>query len=109
LLFAAAGLAHGFRIFRYDPTVVATSPDGSRRVVLVDIGPYEEVHVWAGRGLATKDVGNLGAPCEFDTAMFTGNASFHVSASGGDSDIRLDPATGAPLNGLVGTCPVEQR
>ncbi|HEY9481813.1 MAG TPA: hypothetical protein VIR00_02535 [Micromonosporaceae bacterium] len=109
LLFAAAGLAHGFRIFRYDPTVVATSPDGSRRIVLVDIGPYEELHVWAGRGLATKDVGNLGAPCEFDTAMFTGNASFHVSASGGDSDIRLDPATGAPLNGLVGTCPVEQR
>jgi hypothetical protein len=65
--------------------------------------------VWVGRGLATKDVGNLGAPCEFDTARFTSNASFHVSASVGDSDIRLDPATGAPLNGLVGTCPVEQH
>lgn len=109
LLFAGAGLVHGFRIFRYDPSVVATSPDGSRRVALVDIGPYEELHVWAGQGLATKDVGNLGAPCEFETAVFTSNSSFHVSASLGDSDIRLNPATGAPLDGLVGTCPVETR
>jgi hypothetical protein len=109
LVFAGAGLVHGFRVFMYNPTVVATSPDGSRRVALVDIGPYEELHVWAGTGLATKDVGNLGAPCEFDSAAFTSSTSFHVSASTGDSDIRIDPVTGAPLDSLVGTCPVEQR
>ena len=109
LSFAGAGLIHGFKIVAYNPQVVATSPDGMRRVALVDVGMYSELHVWVGTGLGTKDVANLGPPCEFDTAAFTSNSAFHVSSGLGDVDIRLDPATGAPLDGLGHTCPVEQR
>jgi hypothetical protein len=109
LSLAGAGLIHGFKIFAYNPQVVATSPDGMRRVALIDIGKYSELHVWVGTGLGTKDVANLGAPCEFDTAAFTSNSTFHVSGGLGDVDIRLDPATGAPLDGLGHTCPVETR
>jgi hypothetical protein len=106
LSFAGAGLIHGFKIFAYNPQVVATSPDGMRRVALVDVGKYSELHIWVGTGLGTKDVANLGPPCEFDTAKFTSNSTFHVSGGLGDVDIRLDPATGAPLNGLGHTCTV---
>ena len=106
LSFAGAGLVHGFKISAYNPRVVATSPDGMRRVALVDVGKYSELHVWVGTGLRTKDVANLGPPCEFDTAKFTSNSTFHVSSGLGDVDIRLDPATGAPLNGLGHTCTV---
>jgi hypothetical protein len=106
LAFAGAGLIHGFKIFSYNPSVVATSPDGTRRVALVDVGMYSELHVWVGTGLGTKDVANLGPPCEFDTARFTGNNSVHVSTGLGDVDIRLDPTTGAPLDGLDRTCTV---
>jgi hypothetical protein len=106
LSFAGAGLIHGFKIFTYNPSVVATSPDGMRRVALIDVGKYSELHIWVGTGLGTKDVANLGPPCEFDTARFTSNSTFHVSSGLGDVDIRLDPATGVPLNGLGHTCTV---
>ena len=106
LAFAGAGLIHGFKILSYNPSVVATSPDGMRRIALVDVGKYSELHVWVGTGVGTKDIANLGPPCEFDTARFTGNNSVHVSTGLGDVDIRLDPATGAPINGLDRTCTV---
>jgi hypothetical protein len=64
------------------------------------------LHVWVGTGLGTKDVANLGPPCEFDAAAFTGNNLVHVSTGLGDIDIRLDPTTAAPLNGLGRTCTV---
>jgi hypothetical protein len=106
LALVGAGLVHGFKIFTYNPSVVATSPDGMRRVALVDVGKYSELHIWVGTGVGTKDIANLGPPCEFDTATFTGNSAVHVSTGLGDVDIRLDPATGAPLNGLGHTCTV---
>jgi hypothetical protein len=106
LALVGAGLIHGFKIFAYNPSVVATSPDGMRRVALVDVGEYSELHIWVGTGLGTKDVANLGPPCEFDTATFTSNSTFHVSTGLGDVDIRLDPETGAPLNRLGHTCTV---
>jgi hypothetical protein len=104
--FVGAGLTHGFAIFTYRPTVVATSPDAMRRVALINVGPYQELHIWAGTGLSAKDVGNLGPPCEFNTAKFTSDNEVLVSTSFGDYDIHLDPATGAPLNGLTHTCTV---
>lgn len=109
LSFAGAGLVHGFKISTYNPQVVATSPDGMRRVALIDVGKYSELHIWVGTGLGTKDVANLGPPCEFDTAAFTSNSTFHVSSGLGDVDIRLNPASGVPLDGLGQTCPVAQN
>jgi len=106
LALVGAGLVHGFKIFTYNPSVVATSPDGMRRVALIDVGKYSELHIWVGTGVGTKDVANLGPPCEFDTVRFTSNSTFHVSTGLGDVDIRLDPTTGAPLNGLGHTCTV---
>src|SRR5262245_15450638 len=65
LLFVGAGLTHGFDFFVYQPTIVASSPDGSRHVALVKIGTYKELQVFSGSGLGARITGSLGAPCEF--------------------------------------------
>ena len=101
--FIAAGLLHGFSFLKYRPAVVATSPDHTRRVALVDVGEFKELHVWVGTGLGAKIVGNLGAPCEYTYVQFKSNSEILVVTGLGDTTIKLD-STGRPLNRLTQTC-----
>jgi hypothetical protein len=101
--FVAAGLLHGFSFLLYRPSVVATSPDHTRRVALVKVGQFSELHVWVGTGLGAKITGDLGAPCELSFVEFKGESEILVSTSLGDTTIKLDPA-GRPLNTLTHNC-----
>lgn len=104
--FIGAGLAHGFGFFKYQSSLVGTSPDGTRRVALVTVSQSApELHVWAGTGLSAKIMGSIGQPCQFDHVKFISDSEFIVSTSFGDYDIHLAP-DGRPLNPLTHTCSV---
>jgi hypothetical protein len=102
-VFVSAGLLHGFSFLLYRPSVVATSPDHTRRVALVKVGQFSELHVWVGTGLGAKITGDLGAPCELSSVEFKSESEILVSTSLGDTTIKLDPA-GRPLNTLTQNC-----
>ncbi|HEU0237807.1 MAG TPA: hypothetical protein VFR11_00810 [Micromonosporaceae bacterium] len=103
LLFVGAGLTHGFDFFIYQPTIIASSPDGSRHVASVNIGTYRELQVFTGSGLGTKIAGNLGAPCELYSVKFSGNSDILVSTAQGDYDFKLTP-DGRPIGALTQQC-----
>lgn len=84
---------------------VAHSPSGRRTVALADPGTDEQrLHVWVGRGLGRRDVGDLGHPCGSVRVTFRGEDAVHVTSSYGEFDLRLDPATGRPRDTLGPTC-----
>jgi hypothetical protein len=85
---------------------LAHSPGGGQRtIVLYEPGTdFQRLHVWSGRGLGTRDVGDLGKPCGQTSVSFTGPDEIRVSTSYGQFDLRLDPATGRPLTTLGPTC-----
>jgi hypothetical protein len=93
--------------FVFSSRVVAHSPSGHRSLALVTgQGDRDaELHVWAGAGLHTRDLGGMGRPCGINvTASFTDENTVHVSTVYGDHDLRLDPATGHPVDILSRNC-----
>jgi hypothetical protein len=92
-------------IFAAEYATAATSPSGQRTIAMVDPGTDDQrLRVWVGRGLGARDVGGLGRPCGMTTVSFRGEDTVHVSTSYGEFDLRLDPATGRPLQTLGPTC-----
>jgi hypothetical protein len=86
-------------------TVVARSADGQRAVAVVERGLDDrELQVWVGTGLTTREVGVLGPACGPVTAQFTGRDEVALSTNYGDFRLRLDPATGTPLDTIGPTC-----
>jgi hypothetical protein len=85
--------------------VLAQSPDGQRAIALFERSLDErELRVWAGSGLATREVGVLGRACGTVEARFTSRNEVDIATAYGDFHVRLDPATGAPLDGLGSSC-----
>jgi hypothetical protein len=89
--------------FAHDYVVLARS--GDRAVVLLDQGTDDQrLWVWAGRGWSERRAGDLGRPCGQTRVTFTRADLVHVSTSYREVDLRLDPATGRPLDVLGPTC-----
>lgn len=112
LVLAGAGLiAWGMAglFFNQEITEVARSADGSR--VLVEVAhannPYRwELRVWDGTGLTARELGSLGQACgNLQGARFVGPDVVELDTPYGDWQLRLDPATGAPLEVLGPRCP----
>jgi hypothetical protein len=86
---------------KYD--VLAES--GSRAIVLYNPGTdFQRLHVWTGSGLGRKHVGDLGKPCGFTIVTMTDPDTLRVKTSYLERQLRLDPATGRPLDRLGPTC-----
>ena len=99
-----AAIAHGFNVFTFTPRILATSASGKLEAAMVSNGRWDELHVFTGSGLHQKDLGNVGAPCNFDKVTFAGDTSMIVESGDETVTIQLDPATGAPLQVLQRTC-----
>jgi hypothetical protein len=100
-----AAIAHGFDIFTFTPRIVATSASGKLHAAMVSNGKWEELHIFSGSGFSQKDLGNLGAPCNFDKVTFASDTSLIVDSTDQTVTIPLDPTTGAPRQVLQRTCP----
>jgi phosphotransferase system glucose/maltose/N-acetylglucosamine-specific IIC component len=83
---------------------LAHSPSGERTVAKVTHGQDYEVRLWTGSGLAMREDGSLGRPCGDFKARFRGEDLVHIETNYGNFDVRLDPATGRPLNPIGPTC-----
>jgi 4-amino-4-deoxy-L-arabinose transferase-like glycosyltransferase len=89
--------------FATDYTVMAES--GPRAIVLYNPGTdYQRLHVWTGSGIGRKYAGDLGKPCGFTTVTMISPDLIQVKTSYLDVRLRLDPATGRPLDRLGPTC-----
>jgi hypothetical protein len=88
-----------------DYKVVATSSDGTRRLVMVTRSQDDrELRIWVGKGLTARDRGWLGLACGEVVGTFSGNDQVQVASVYGDFDLRLDPKTGAPIDTIGPTC-----
>lgn len=88
-----------------DYKVVATSADGTRRLVMVTYSEDDrELRIWSGKGLTARDRGWLGLACGDVVATFSGNDQVQVASVYGDFDLRLDPKTGTPIDTIGPTC-----
>lgn len=85
-------------------TELARSPDRERAVVLVEKDKDRQLRLWVGRGLAARDAGSLGLACGQVTARFVGEDEIEVLTSYRDWRLRLDLATGAPLDTIGPRC-----
>jgi len=99
-----AAIAHGFNVFTFSPRSVAISPNGKLEAAMVSNGRWEELHVFTGSGLGQKDLGNVGAPCNFDKVTFASDTSMIIESTDDSVTIPLDPTTGAPQQVLQRTC-----
>jgi hypothetical protein len=89
--------------FAVEYEVMAQS--GSRAVVLYNPGTdFQRLHVWTGSGLGRKYAGDLGKPCGQTQVTLVGPDTIRVVTSYVDVELRLDPATGKPLDQLGPTC-----
>lgn len=104
LSFIFAAFTRGFNLVTYEPRVVATSPDGKLHAALVSNGRWDEIHVFTGSGLGQRDAGDVGAPCNLESIVFTSDSKMTVESSDDEVMIPLDPETGAPLAVLRRTC-----
>ena len=101
----AALVTWGLAIFKYEPTVLATSADGQRSVALVQVFHGRELHSFTGTGLGRRDMGSFGDPCGGRVAaQFSAADQVRVVTDYGTFDLRTDPATGKPTRGLGPTC-----
>lgn len=83
----------------------AKSSDGARTIVMYGPGSdFQRLHVWVGSGLGTKYAGDLGKPCGATGVWMDDRNTVHVSTSYLDVRLRLDPATGRPLDQLGTSC-----
>jgi hypothetical protein len=89
--------------FAVEYEVMAES--GSRAIVLYNPATdFQRLHVWTGSGLGRKYAGDLGKPCGPTTVTMIGSNEIQVATSYVDVRLRLDPATGKPLDRLGPTC-----
>jgi hypothetical protein len=92
-------------LFSHQYTEASRSPRGTRAIAFVNKDrDDQQLRVWIGRGLRQRDVGALGHPCGDASVQFRGEDVVHVSTVYGDFDLRLDPASGKPLDVLGPTC-----
>lgn len=85
--------------------VRASHPDGDRAVTIVDRGEQNrEMRVWAGAGLAARDVGAIGKACGHVQIRFQSRDLVWIGTSYGDWEIDLDPSSGRPLEVLGPHC-----
>jgi len=95
----------GLQVFRYEPTVVATSADGQRSVARVGVFQAIQLHSFAGSGLNRRDEGSFGEPCGGGLSVrFVTSDDIEVITDYGTFELRTDPATGVPVKGLPRTC-----
>jgi hypothetical protein len=89
--------------FAVEYEVMAES--GSRAIVLYNPATdFQRLHVWTGSGLGRKYAGDLGKPCGQTQVTLVGPGTVRVVTSYVDVELRLDPATGKPLDQLGPTC-----
>ena len=98
-------LTWGLAIFKYEPSVLASSADGQRSVALVQVFHGRELHSFAGTGVGRRDMGSFGDPCGGRVSVqFSANDQVRVVTDYGTFDLRTDPATGEPTKRLGPTC-----
>lgn len=85
-------------------TELARSADRDRAVMLVERENDRQLRLWSGQGMTARDVGSLGLACGHVTARFVGPDEVEVRTSYRDWRLRLDPATGAPLDTIGPRC-----
>ena len=103
LLFSVLGYLLAGPRFAVEYTVMAEN--GSRAVVLYNPETdFQRLHVWTGSGLGRKYAGDLGKPCGQTQVTLVGADTVRVVTSYVDVELRLDPATGKPLDQLGPTC-----
>lgn len=89
--------------FAVEYTVMASND--SRTIVLYNPEQdFQRLHVWTGSGLGRKYAGDLGKPCGQTRVTLIGRDTVRVVTSYVDVELRLDPATGKPLDQLGPTC-----
>jgi hypothetical protein len=101
----AALTTWGLAVFRYDPSVLASSSDGQRSVALVQVFQAHELHSITGTGVNRRDRGSFGEPCggRLEVHFLTPDR-IEVVTDYGNHELRTDPATGKPTVGLPSTC-----
>lgn len=101
----AAATTWGLAVFRYDPSVLATSADGQRSVALVQVFQAKELHSFTGTGASRRDRGSFGEPCGGRLEVhFLANDRIELVTDYGTHTLRTDPVTGKPTIGLPPTC-----
>jgi succinate dehydrogenase hydrophobic anchor subunit len=98
-------LTWGLAIFKYEPSVLASSADGQRSVALVQVFHGRELHSFTGTGAGRRDMGSFGDPCGGRvTVQFSADDQIRVVTDYGAFDLRTEPATGKPTSRLGPTC-----
>jgi hypothetical protein len=98
---------HALGLFKYQPTVVANSPSGTRHAAILVGYETTTLRIFEGSGLGKHEVGNVGVLCGMqsqDRISFDGDNSLKVSTPFNDFVIPLDPKTGAPLKHFGARC-----
>ena len=54
---------HALGLFKYQPSVVATSPSGQRQIALGRRVRASSLRIFDGSGLSKREVGNVGKIC----------------------------------------------
>lgn len=104
-------LGWGLFGYGYETEELARSGDGERALVSVAVKPRGEgadttrdLHIWAGDGLGTRIVGNLGQACGPVTGRFVTEDTLELGTSYGTWQFDLDPGDGTPLEILGPRC-----
>jgi uncharacterized membrane protein YfcA len=101
----AAATTWGLAVFRYQPSVLATSSDGQRSVALVQVFQAKELHSFTGTGVSRRDLGSFGEPCGGRLEVhFLASDRIQVVTDYGTHELHTDPVTGKPTIGLPATC-----
>lgn len=93
--------------YRYEVTVLDRSDDGTRTVALVVVGGLaeRELMVFDGAGLAAREVGSFGRPCNRVRAWFSEDRNVVIVEQGfGEWEFHLDPDTGVPRHRFGPRC-----
>jgi len=99
------GFTFGLGVFDYKPTVVRQSPDGTRAAATFQVGPSLHVHILAGKGIRQRDAGDVGLVCGQNVDVtFDSDSQITVVTDFGTYKIRLDPASGRPIDHMPATC-----
>lgn len=86
--------------FARTSSVLARSEDGQRAVALVVHSvDDQQLRIWVGTGLGTRDVGLIGPACGAIRASFVSPTDVLVESVYGNFHATLDATTGAPVTG----------
>jgi hypothetical protein len=101
----AAATTWGLAVFRYEPSVLASSADGQRSVAVVQVFQARQLRSFTGTGASRRDRGSFGEPCGGRLEVhFVAPDRIEVVTDYGTHELRTDPATGEPTVGLPATC-----